>query len=343
MQVFAYVTNHISHTSTFDSIVSALSNFGIRVSLDKMMDRYQKNVDTHRDIMTWGVKLPLSWYESRNKNILFLENGLLRQSAAMTCDHAGLYDNSVVSKDTSEPSDEEVESLEQKVIDRFGVDLFSEYDESGPILIAMQRVGDAPVKHHFVDDPIFDSWELFIKICSEHLRDKDVIIRNHPRDNPNSVHNSIKRFMPSNWSFVGSKGNIYDRIPSCRAMVSINSTVATEALIYSMPVATIGRGAFTNHGATLECSGDHSLLAGIDDFRPNLDKISRYLCSVCRYELSYKADVDTVMKHHSFKKWFDKVKEGFKDCIPDTITPKRNKRVNKDKFADKIKRTKKSI
>jgi hypothetical protein len=345
MQVFAYVTSSINRTTLFDSIVVALKDFGIHVNLDRMLHRYYDNIYMHRNIITWGVKLPLEWYRKYpDKNILFCENGLLNQSAAMTCDHTGLYDNSIVSRDLSEPNNDEIEKMKEKVSKRFGLDLFDGYDKSGPIIIAMQMIGDAPVKHNFVRDPIYNSWELFIKICREYIHNKDVIIRCHPRDEPNEVYGSIRNFIPQNWKFVGSKGSIYDILPNCRSMVAINSTVATEALVYGMPVATLGRGAFTNHGATLECSDDHSLLSGIDDYKPDYDKIIKYLCSVSRYEMPYNTNVDGIMSHHCFKAWLDIMLDGFKDCLPDhKVKPVRNKRVAKNKFADKIKKIKKSI
>ena len=55
------------------------------------------------------------------------------------------------------------------------------------------------------------------------------------------------------------------------AVISCNSTVMLEALLYGKKCASLGIGFSTNHHVTLECQDNLDRLAQIEDWEPDAD------------------------------------------------------------------------
>jgi len=79
-----------------------------------------------------------------------------------------------------------------------------------------------------------------------------------------------------------------ERLPACSALVTINSTCASEAALLGIPTATLGTGAFTGSGVTLECALDPSKLATLFSFQPDLHRCRAYCSAILgRHFLPY--------------------------------------------------------
>jgi len=181
-------------------------------------------------------------------------------------------------------------------------------DPDGPILVALQTNNDAPMRHHFPAARGTKGRECrklkMLELCREYLPyDREVIIRPHPKER--SLPKDFE--MPDNWR-VENNGPIYPLLPSISGLVAVNSTVATEAMGINIPIATLGNGSFDNTGATLDCSKDPSLIAGVLSAEIDREARTRYLCEIFRNHQAprKKANVaDFLNRSTSIATWMD--------------------------------------
>jgi len=280
------------------------------------MNQYKPNFDNHHNLVTWGVKMPQAWYDRKRKNILYCENGLLNQHAGIYVDHRGWFgDSSIVvdkeyENDVSLDEEVEMEKIARKWL-KFPV-FFGSYDPNGPILVALQRQNDAPVRYHYKHA----NWRRensilsLIRIVSGRFKDRDVIVRPHPKHMNDwyKVEDQASKLFGDRWSVEirdKTKMSIGERVKRCSKVITINSTVATEALYSGIPIATLGGGSFNNSGATFECYHDLDKLKDFDDFTPDGDKVRRYLGAVLRHQISYGCELDAIRVNKSIRFWLD--------------------------------------
>jgi len=258
------------------------------------------------NLITWGVKWKSSQYKRGNRNVLFLENGLLCQRKGIYVDNHGYFaDSSLVTEERNKAdyTPEEAEAMATLARSCFGFKIGEvNHNPDGPILIAMQMNGDAPMRYHFPAVKRFQGnrKETFLNLLVEHMpKGRPVILRPHPKEK--GLPEGWK--LPEGWTLEipGAKGvgDVYKTIKRCSAVVTVNSTVATEALTSGIPVATFGYGSYKGAGVTLDCAHEHEALQGILDYTPDPEASMRYLCAVMRdHQLPYR--------HRNFEELLDK-------------------------------------
>lgn len=72
------------------------------------------------------------------------------------------------------------------------------------------------------------------------------------------------------------------------AVISCNSTVMLEALLYGTKCASVGIGFSTNHHVSLECHQDIAKLTEIDNWQPDLDRVDEFLYYLFRKQVNVK-------------------------------------------------------
>jgi hypothetical protein len=289
-------------------LVEACRRAGVELELGLADRRYTTEFAGADHVITWGVKMPQSWYGRKRKNVLYLENGLLCQRAGVWIDAGGWFAGSALCRErhfAATPASAELERLERIAHDRFRWRLFGGGDPRGPILFAVQAEGDAPCRYHFpARDPALGVLTSALRLLAEHLPTRPIVIRPHPRfrDQWEGSRDRIIPHLRRTWS-VEASPDVYATLRHCSALVTVNSTLATEALCLGLPVATLGEGAYTGSGATLECARDPGRLAALPAWRPDLRAVTGYLCAVLRHQLPYAALPAEVCAHPDFRCW----------------------------------------
>jgi len=225
--------------------------------------------------VAWGKKHKVSG------NVLYLENGLMKQNTGVYIDNQGLFDESSMTHDNREATPTEIADLGIALNTRWPN---RTHDPDGHILVCLQVNTDMTLRHCFpLAGRYTDRRRRFLYHLYHNLfTDRKVVIRTHPseREIP-----KLDFELPSNWSFDHT-GTIGEALERSSHLVTINSTVVTEALAFGVPVATFGRGPFDNAGVTLDCSILPACIQALETFKADP---TDYLCKILRHQLPYNA------------------------------------------------------
>ena len=249
------------------------------VKLPALSHGYKNLFRSTRNAGTFSYKTDYGWYHAEKQNTLFIEHSVIDQSFGYFFDSAGLFSDSTLSRSRWRPVAEfDVESL---VMTRFGWEAWSGGDCNGPVLVCLQRPKDCSVKPRYfphTEDGV-DVRVTLLKLLAEHSADS-LLVRVHPKDG--EFNPPIWR---DNWRLDRSGEEFNTIVKRCRAVVTISSTCASEAVLLGMPVATFGTGVFTGHNITLDCSSDPSLVAHLPDWRPDVSRCRAYVSRVLERHL----------------------------------------------------------
>lgn len=268
-----------------------------------------------KNLITWGVKWTSAQYRRAGRNVLYVENGLFGQRSGVYLDHSGYFcDSSIATDQQPDPTATEVASVQAHARDHYGWEWFGGGNPSGPILLACQTPRDCSVRYHYSPlDAGRGCSRLLIEECARYIpKDLPALVRPHPR--AKGALGGIE--IPAGWTVSGD-GSLKDILPTCRAVATISSTVATEALALGLPVACLGRGAWYGSGAVLDCSDDPSQLATLATFLPDEWTVLRYLAAVMRHQIPHNATPGEIGRNASFRVWLDRA--GVKQPPPDAF------------------------
>jgi len=304
------ITTHLVRKRLRKPFTEACLRHDIKLDFQTTYANYKAKIKLAPNIITWGVKMPSWWYKRTKKNFLYVENGLFSQKEGIWVDAGGWFADSDLSKGR-EWEGRVSRAAKKRIVritNKWKWDYMGGSDPEGPILYAVQRRRDAPCLYHFpAQDKSIQALLSGIKILSEHAPDRKVLIRPHPR-----YHNEwkafevkAKKYFRPDWEVDRSK-NVYELLPKCSALVTVNSTLATEALVLGMPVATLGRGAFTGSNVTLECSEDPTKLKGLLEFKSSTSARLGYLAACMRHQIPYRVSTKELAKNKSFQKWAER-------------------------------------
>jgi len=300
----AAVTKAILNSQALASIRTISGRAGLPVRAFRSRDGFRARHKAASDFITWGVKWKSSWYRRGGTNVLYLENALLSQRSGIYIDHAGYFcDSSIATEPQPDPTHTEIARLQAHCTQRFAWPWFAGGDPEGPIMIACQTHNDCSVRFHYHPGRgKAPAMQALCDACADYLPSGvPVIVRPHPRE-PNRINPDWLR---PDWTLDTSK-DVYATLRTCRAMVTVSSTLATEALALGLPVACLGRSAWEGHGVVLECANDYSRLAGLPNWAPEEWPVLRYLCAVMRHQLPYDATPDQVQANASVRTWLER-------------------------------------
>ena len=295
-------------------LAAACREVGIELRGAPLSSSYREEYLKAQNIITWGHKMPGPWYRRNFRNTLYLENGLFCQRGQSWIDSRGMFSSSKLSKhreyfDTA--SGDEVARIQQLAHDRFKLNIFEQYGSTcGPYMFALQRGADASARYDF---PLrrreLGTTRTALEIISKHFPDLPIVWRGHPRfpDVLKNLMPHLKKCWRSNWS-IDTNEDCYTTLKKCRGLITINSTLATETLFLGIPVATLGRSAFTGSNVTLECHKDPSRLSEITKFVPNQKRILNYLGAVMRHQILNTSTYKDILEHREFQIWAQRAK-----------------------------------
>lgn len=308
-----FIHSAVDRSDFIESLIKACKEYDIDIDchfLDtrNLMNRFKILYRGNKNIATWGVKRKHQDYIYKGKNVLFFEYCLLKQSSGWFIDADGLYYDSRFSKQKLWENDittDEYEKLHSYIKENLGFELFSYRKNDGPILVALQHGNDAILRYYYDNGrntnlPI----KYFLQQVAEYFKDKKVIVRPHPKymqDWEKDEEEYLTTFGES-WE-LQKTGSIYDMFKVCSSILTINSTVATEAVAYGIPVATFGKGVFTDAGVTLECANNVENVTNIDNFYIDKMTIIRYLVALLKHQIPRNPSVRDFLRNEDFVIW----------------------------------------
>lgn len=294
----------------FAAFFNACKHYGIEL-VKLWPQKFEEVCDKWDHIITWGLlKNSYQFHKDTGANILYLEQGRIGQITGITMDGHGLFADSSVStrrEFDQEPTDEEVAKLMRHVNRRFEIQWQTPCDPDGPIMLALQHKTDAPCTFYYPGCDEEDTIEFTLRVCAEVLPDRKVLVRPHPKfmEEWQQGWKRYKRYFRSNWT-VDTSPVVYTAIQQCSALVTVNSTLASEAQLYDVPVATLGKHEFTGSGVTLDCSEDFGRLRDLYDFKASEEAKKRYLCALMRHHLYFPVKSRALKEHPSFLEWIER-------------------------------------
>lgn len=297
----ALVTKAIKDSKLAQSLALVCAKHGLPLLIQSDRDGYKSAWRKCKNLITWGVKWPSRYYRRRGKNVLYLENGLLCQRSGVYVDHMGYFcDSSISQTPQPAPSFAEVAAMQAHVKRHLGVDWFEGGNDTGPVLVACQTGRDCSVRYHYAPNRKDRSAVLsLIEDAYQYLpAGTSVVVRPHPRER--AALDGIA--LPDGWT-IDNIANPIESLRRCRGVVTITSTLATEALSMGLPVACLGRGAWQGSGAVIECAENPANLVHVLDKHPEEWQAIAYLCAVLRHQLPYNATVEDVENNESVQAW----------------------------------------
>lgn len=260
------------------------------------------------NLVLWGSHRTKALFT--DANTLFLENGLINQRRGFMVDTRGFFSESVIRRTRAwekAPNEQEWKEVERG-LHGLGWSFDQQHDPAGPIVVALQRRGDAGAFVYFPLGRRKDSLEELLRACAKHLPARPVVIRLHPvyQEEFAEKEAHYRSLFRPDWT-VHSGGNVYQLIAKASALVTINSTLATEAQALTIPIATLGLGSWTGSGTTLECFRDPSRLAGLLDWKPDMPRRRAYLAAVQRYQVPY-TEPARLQQHPEYLAWAGRLK-----------------------------------
>ena len=127
--------------------------------------------------------------------------------------------------------------------------------EPGYVFVPFQVPSDMQVTVH---SPWVRDMEAFLDVvlaAAERHPDDIFVIKEHP-----SFKRSVKGLRPTHPRVIFANDNVTsDLIQNARAVVTLNSTVGIEALLFDKPVITLGRACYNVEGLVLHADGPDAL------------------------------------------------------------------------------------
>ncbi len=283
------------------------------LNVNKDMDQYKPRFNAVKNIITWQCRMPHSWTSSRGVNLLHIDNSLINQRHGCFVDAQGFFSKSNLAASHPDTRDTFYAPLDEAFAEKglsftakqwFGWTPFQGGDPEGPVLVALQYRRDCNVNFEFPLAPRGDDKVKFtLEVVKKHLpADVSVIVRPHPRER--ELFTSTEG-LPPNWAW-SLDGTLAEILPKCSALVTVNSTCATEACLLGLPVAVLGTGTFTGSGAVNECHDDFSKLKNIRAFKAHHAAQRAYVTKVLsQHTLPYEFHTD--LENAEVDLWLDRL------------------------------------
>lgn len=262
---------------------------------------YARLVRENRNVIAWNCRMTHRWMTQFKNNILYIENSILKQQTGAFVDHRGFFDNSNLCRRQDWRRDYPVD-LGAFTKRNFGWSPFEGGNPDGPVLVCLQNKADCNLRQQFpASGAEEDKVAAFLEMLQRHLpMGRRVVIRPNPRflDFWKDGSYTIRGDWEVDWS-----GDFYQVIKGCSALITVNSSTASEAATLGVPVATLGTGAFTGSGATFECGDDPSRLSNFYNWKPDYDSVTRYAKAILGgHYLSYR---DPDIQNHELRSWIE--------------------------------------
>lgn len=272
-------------------------------NVTKSVSDYKDVFRSSPNVITWQCRMPHSWTSSWGNNVLYVDNSLLHQRSGCFVDSRGFYSESNLHKEKHWEKSYEIDCDDfcQKA---FKTSAFKGGEVGGYVLLALQCRNDCNINFEFPLAPRCDRVEWFLQqvvdLMPESVR---LLIRPHPRERKLFENHPLRSKFQ--WSMDGDLSTI---LPKCSSVITVNSTVATEACLFGVKSAVFGTGTFTGSGAVYEFDGDFNrLLEFIDGGKIEVENQKKYCQAVLGAHFLPYRGIDGV-KCPEFDRWIEMMK-----------------------------------
>jgi hypothetical protein len=249
---------------------------------------YKEVFKSSPNVITWQCRMPHSWTSNWGNNVLHIENSLLCQRAGAFVDSRGFFSQSNlrVANNWAIEHSVDLDAFAQR---HFGWKAFSGGNPDGPVLVTLQCRKDCNINFEYPASPRGDKVVFTLNTVLQHLpKDRGVLLRPHPRERDSFI--DLPTVDGCQWSMDGDFASL---LPQCSALVTVNSTCASEACLLGIPVAVLGTGAFTGSGAVYECHENLSRLSSFLEYQNDIEAQKRYCSAILgRHFLPYKHETE---------------------------------------------------
>lgn len=223
----------------------------------------------------------------------FIEHGWLSQADHLSIDSIGAcgYSSLVNVKDYS---------CTTSVVDKRNeyISKVKEFYVNDYIYVPLQLNDDTQIKLH---SPHFDNMKQFVQHVITLFPNNRILVKAHPKDTAErkNIYRRICRKY-SNVIFKDDTENI-TYCYHCKCVVSINSTVVNEALLFDKPVMTYGRGIFNNKDVTYHIDDitNTQKQIGFLSWKPDHEKIRQYISMLLDHQYSASSpDIDKIVNRY---------------------------------------------
>lgn len=300
----------IKDTGFAENFVEACKLVGINleyhyIGVRGFANRFNALYSHYENIVTWGVRKSNDDYHYKGKNVLFIEFASLPQRYGWFLDADGLYSDSRFCKEKlwNSSEKESVKKLKTHFYKYYDISLFEfKNKNNGYILLTLQNHEDAQIINYYERCENF--YCKLIDKLKENIGDRKVLVRPHPKysDEWKKVEKDIK--FPAKWKIDNEK-NLYKSLVNCKALVTVNSTTAIEALAFGKSVYTLGDGIFTDSGVTYECN-KRNYLEHIDSLintSIDTDYTLEFLRSLIYHTIPRIPSVSDIVMNNDFILW----------------------------------------
>lgn len=310
-EVVLTITDHVAE-KLGPRLAAACEAQGVRLAIYKGQP-YWRTYSRAKHAITFGTRISKEKYATANTNTLFMENAIPGQWNAVWIDDEGWFSYSRLCKEREyerTATTSEIAELQFICKRYFGWRMFQGGAEAGPILYAVQKDRDMPALFCFPNvQPGMDRIESGLYLLQKYCPDRRVAVRPHPRC-PGEWSRGKERYekqFRADWTVDHSK-NVYHTLTGCSALVTVNSTLAFEAALLGIRVATLGESVFTGSGAWLECGEDPSKLQELFTYERDEEKILNLMGACVRHRLYYNSTAEQILQNESFRRWISKIK-----------------------------------
>jgi len=173
------------------------------------------------------------------------------------------------------------------------------YAEDGPILICLQGPTYQTTRGMYHDTSNYTNH--FLEQCYKYLPEWKYEVRMHP-----SHRNYPIRNMRSDWTIDPWDMKLHDKLPHCRGIVTINSNCAIQAMYAGVPVATLGRGPWSEANAAFDCYVASNLRMFLH-YKVNTLSVRSFLAKFRRFCLCADSTKEDILHCPPFKKFIDRL------------------------------------
>lgn len=284
LEKYFIARNHIKPPKLFDKVLMSKPN-----SFSYNTDEEVINKITELDpdaVLVWngdfndenrGFQVPLiKRIKNSGKRVIYAEHGWLPQKGTFTVDNEGSNGSSENVNKTSLGNDIDNNFLKQKRKEYRLVARKPHIDDY--IFIVLQISTDTQITKY---SPYFRNMFEFIDYVNATFPKSKKVFKVHPKDPQKPLIRDYINSLNDTCIYVEDTNQIGWGLYS-RFVLSINSTLVNEMLLFYKKVFTFGKNYFSNKGVTLECDPTKSLNYG--KYEPDKEKIDKYLTGLSKIQ-----------------------------------------------------------
>jgi len=226
-----------------------------------------------------------------NRNVLYLEEDLLRDPDFYYIDNDGWNGDSGLVKFAKNKEEPDISSRDEVLsyIENIqNIEMFSGPKEGGHILVCLQSLEEQDMR--------------LLELVNEHLGKQEIRIVYFPekRKNPNT--RTREYINKKSWE-IQESASYLESLSQARAVVTNFGDIAIDAMIRGIPCATCMNGCYTNSHSTFECKNNSKMLKYLLEYQFDREAAERMLISIYKSRIAKNTPIDDILENVNIASW----------------------------------------